>query len=104
MIGRFLLIGLLCLQCGCGDTSPEAAQRPLDHTRFGRSDTIRDFARLEVPRSVTVSGYGLVGGLAQGGSRDCPDHIRAYLKRTVRGKANSDINIDELRADEFTLV
>lgn len=104
MIGRFLLIGLLCLQCGCGDPSPEAAQRPLDHTRFGRSDTIRDFARLEVPRSVTVSGYGLVGGLAQGGSRDCPDHIRAYLKRMVRGKANSDINIDELIASEFTMV
>ena len=54
--------------------------------------------------SVTVSGYGLVGGLTQGGSRDCPDHIRAYLKRMVRGMADSDINIDELIASEFTTV
>lgn len=103
-IRLFLFFGLLCLQCGCGDPPPKEVRRPLDDTRFSRSDTIGDFARLEVPMSVTVSGYGLVGGLTQGGSRDCPGHIRAYLKRMVRGKAKSDINIDALIASEFTTV
>ncbi len=96
----------LCCLAGCTDRSRRVQPAVFRADQFGRDETIGMHARVNVPTSITVSAYGLVGGLTQGGSTECPDHIRQYLKQMVRGQGASkqSINIDQLIASESTAV
>ena len=97
---------LLCCLAGCSDRSRRQPSSDFRIDQFGPDETIGMYARVNVPTSVKVSAYGLVGGLTQGGSTDCPPHIREFLKRMVRseGASKQPIDIDGLIASESTAV
>ncbi len=45
--------------------------------------TIGSIAEIVIPEAVHLEGYGLVGGLMETGSAECPTHIRAYLTQEI---------------------
>jgi len=64
---------------GCGGPVLEApAPMRLDATA-----TIGSVTEVFAPNVVAVEGYGLVGGLAGTGSRECPPRVRSYLRRYI---------------------
>lgn len=67
---------------GCGSSEPGASSGGVTANRE-LGTTIGSIATLTQPEPVDVVGYGLVGGLAGTGSRDCPAEIRAYLRRYI---------------------
>jgi hypothetical protein len=105
-ISHVIVLLLLCCLAGCTDRSRSKPSSAARAEQFGDDETIGMYARVNVPTSITVSAYGLVGGLTQGGSTECPGHIRQYLKQMVRGQGASkqSINIDQLIASESTAV
>lgn len=80
----FVIITLLiCCISGC--QSPGNAQ--------GTSDlgpTIGSLVEVVYPETITVEGYGLVGGLRGTGSMECPPQIRTYLIRYIMARLSED--------------
>ncbi len=95
---RFHRPVVLVLLLGCGCQTPEPAEsdhaRDLEQRRteafqkFSQSAAVRDtigaYAWLEGLLRLRVRGYGLVVGLGENGSRQCPDRIRKRLSAEIR--------------------
>ncbi len=74
---------LICCISGC--QSPNKAQRTPD-----LGATIGSLVDVVYPESLSVEGYGLVGGLRGTGSMQCPPRIRAYLTRYIMTQLSED--------------
>ncbi len=85
---------------GCGGPAGKApAPVKLDATA-----TIGSVTEVFAPNVVPVEGYGLVGGLAGTGSRECPPRVRSYLRRYILSQLPAGTDADELIADANTAV
>jgi len=73
---------VLALSTGCGNTATnvpdDAAISEAEGTQVGNLVTVPELAPL------AVEGYGIVAGLGQNGSSECPIDVLAYLKRFSR--------------------
>ena len=68
-----LLTGLIA---GCKTPDKESPLSDL-------GPTIGSLAEVILPESISVEGYGLVGGLNRTGSSECPAEVRSYLSRYI---------------------
>ena len=64
-----------------GACSEPTEIKPLPPTEL--RTTIGSLVEVSSPDSIAVEGYGLVGGLRETGSSECPPEIRAYLKQYI---------------------
>jgi len=78
-IGLPLLIALL--MTGCGGLGQKKTKGLVPEADLGT--TIGSLVEVVMPEAIRLEGYGLVGGLGQTGSSQCPPQIRAYLKRYI---------------------
>jgi hypothetical protein len=72
---------LACLVGGCGGPTGGTRKDLAPTTDLG--PTIGSLAKVFTAESMSVEGYGLVGGLNGTGSVECPPEIRTYLTRYV---------------------
>jgi len=57
--------------------------------------TIGMLADVIIPESIPVDGFGLVGGLGETGSAECPPKVRDYLKQYILTQLPERIDIDK---------
>ena len=82
---------------GCDEAGRTGGRSKLLETPTDLGPTIGSLAAIYSPESVTVEGYGLVGGLEGTGSSECPPAIRAYLKRYILKQVpDQRIDVDKL--------
>jgi len=63
--------------------------------------TIGSLANVLIPEPVAVEGYGIVAGLRNTGSAECPPPIRAYLKRYIQKQLASSGKPGSLDIDKY---
>lgn len=63
--------------------------------------TIGSLANVLVPEPAPVEGYGIVGGLRNTGSAECPPQIRAFLKRYIQRQLASSGKPGSLDIDKY---
>ncbi|MEE8169274.1 MAG: flagellar basal body P-ring protein FlgI, partial [Phycisphaerae bacterium] len=68
---------------GSGEEPEPALLSEVDPDSLSLRGTVRSYAYIEGLRKLRVRGFGLVGGLANTGGKDCPDQIRRYLQKEV---------------------
>ena len=94
-----------CFIVGCEEmiqTEPEAKE--LIPTK-DLGPTIGSLADLFSVDLIPVEGYGLIGGLRDTGSAECPPHIRAYLEQYIlRQLPEHKINIERFISSSSTAV
>ncbi len=83
---------VLSLFCGCVQldklaTKPKA--KPQEALGITADTTIGQLAELLVPANLKVEGFGLVGGLKNTGSSDCPPEMRNYLKQYILKRSSA---------------
>jgi len=76
-----LLIGFFT--GGCGEQARRGEGLKEAETTIDLGTTIRSLAEVFSFGAIPVEGYGLVGGLRETGSAECPPQIRAYLKQYI---------------------
>jgi hypothetical protein len=81
---------------GCGGRGGTTAQDFAFPPELGA--TIGSLVRVIVPEPIPVRGFGLVVGLEDTGSSECPPNIRAYLRQYILKQIPPKT---ELNADEF---
>jgi hypothetical protein len=90
---------------GCDEASRTGGRSKLLDGPTDLGPTIGSLAAIYSPESVTVEGYGLVGGLDGTGSSECPPSIRAYLKRYISKQVpDQRIDVDKLIDSASTAV
>jgi flagellar P-ring protein precursor FlgI len=103
--GKIILVAGIVAVClfsaGCGEPSQPTLVR---RARL-RASTIGSLGEIISPDTVTVEGYGLVGGLGGTGSSDCPAELRAYLKQYILQQLPADkVDPDKLIDSRNTAV
>ena len=81
----YIVTALYVVSCISGCQSPGNGQSTTD-----LGATIGSLAEAVFPESISVEGYGLVGGLRGTGSMECPPQIRAYLTRYIMARLSED--------------
>lgn len=81
----YIITVLQAICCISGCQSPYRDQRTSD-----LGTTIGSLVEVVYPESISVEGYGLVGGLRETGSMECPPQIRAYLIRYIMARLSED--------------
>lgn len=82
----YVITALYVISCISGCQSP-------DRGRQSTSDlgtTIGSLVEVVFPESISVEGYGLVGGLRGTGSMECPPRIRKYLTQYIMAQLSED--------------
>ncbi|MBN2271507.1 MAG: flagellar basal body P-ring protein FlgI [Sedimentisphaerales bacterium] len=88
---------IIGLAGGCDEAGRTGGRSKLLEAPTDLGPTIGSLAAIYSPESVTVEGYGLVGGLDGTGSSECPPSIRAYLKRYILKQVpDQRIDVDKL--------
>jgi flagellar basal body P-ring protein FlgI len=80
----YIIIALF-IYCISGCQSPDKVR-----STSGLGATIGSLVELVYPESISVEGYGLVGGLRGKGSMECPPQIREYLTRYIMAQLPED--------------
>ncbi len=90
---KALVICLLtaCLLGGCQEQAKTNA--PPSQTDMGL--TIGELTEIVSSEPIAVEGYGLVGGLRQTGSSQCPMQIRSYLQQYILKQLPGEKNADK---------
>lgn len=101
-IAAVFIIGLAG---GCDEAGRMGGKSPLIDSPTDLGTTIGSLATIYSPESVSVEGYGLVGGLQGTGSSECPPSLRAYLKRYIlKQLPDQKIDLDKLIDNPTTAV
>ena len=103
MSTRFIFVAILtsCLalvlaSCSgsAAPTTPTSKSASLDASREANAvlfkDTVGSIAELEGWDPISVRGYGIVMGLADTGSRECPSQILEIIQAGFRGRRRAD--------------
>ena len=82
---------------GCGGPSRNGMAEQDLTSLEGLGDTIGSLVKVIAPEPIPVEGFGLVVGLENTGSAECPPEIRAYLRQYILKQlpAKSGLNVDE---------
>jgi hypothetical protein len=89
------LLVIVCLLDGCGSRGTTAQDLAFP-AELG--PTIGSLVRVVLPEPIPVQGFGLVVGLEDTGSSECPPEIRAYLRQYILKNIPPKT---ELNADQF---
>lgn len=93
---KAFVISLLtaCLLGGCQEQEQAKTNVPVSQTEMGL--TVGELTEIVSSQTIAVEGYGLVGGLRQTGSSQCPIQIRNYLKQYILKQLPEEQNADRL--------
>jgi flagellar basal body P-ring protein FlgI len=81
----YIIMALYVVCCISSCQSPGKGQITSD-----LGTTIGSLVEVVYPESISMEGYGLVGGLRGTGSMECPPQIRAYLTRYIMAQLSED--------------
>jgi len=102
LVISILAIGLIS---GCGGPVQKVGTIQIPETKIDLGTTIGSLAEVFSLEPVAVEGYGLVGGLEQTGSAECPPEVRAYLQQYIlKQLSRADVNIERLISSRDTAV
>lgn len=86
---------------GCGETAQRDESELAAEIDLGT--TIGVVAEVFLPESIPVEGYGLVGGLRETGSAECPPQIRRYFQQYILAKT-PELDVEKLISSRDTAV
>jgi len=92
LIISVLVVGLVLAGCEQQGRRGENELAP----KIELGTTIGSLAEVFAFDTIAVEGYGLVGGLNQTGSAECPPAVRAYLKQYILKKLPGHKNVNAL--------
>lgn len=78
---------------GCQEQEQAKESLPVSQTEMGL--TIGELTEIVSSETIAVEGYGLVGGLRQTGSSQCPVQIRSYLQQYILKQLPGEKNADK---------
>jgi len=92
-----VLLPAVYIISGCGGLKRAATVTQDFAPPESLGETIGSLVRVIVPEPVPVEGFGLVIGLEDTGSAECPPEIRAYLRQYILKQLppKSGLNVDE---------
>jgi len=96
-VTSILVIGFFIAGCG-GPAGQKEAETTIDV-----NSTIGSLAEVFSLGSIPVEGYGMVGGLRQTGSAECPPQIRAYLEQYILRQL-PELNVEKFISSRNTAV
>ena len=108
-----MAVGLAMVPTGCQDKSQSPEANPIQAAWDVSvlEDTIESVASLEGLNPIYVQGYGVVIGLEDTGSRECPEYILEIIREGLRGRKKKDgkpilgqVNLRELLEHASTAV
>ncbi len=85
---------IVCLSGGCQEQEQTKPAAPVSQTEMGL--IIGELTEIVSSEPIAVEGYGLVGGLRQTGSPQCPVQIRSYLQQYILKQLPEEQNADRL--------
>jgi hypothetical protein len=95
----FLITVLLAVYfiSGCGGPKRTATAAQDFASPEGLGETIGSLVKVIAPEPIPVEGFGLVIGLDDTGSAECPPEVRAYLRQYILKQLppKSGLNVDE---------
>jgi hypothetical protein len=97
---------IICFAGGCGGHKQNIAGAQDASLPKDLGETIGSLVDVIIPEPIPVEGFGLVVGLENTGSAECPPEIRTYLRQYILKQlpATSRLNVDEFIGSPDTAV